>query len=300
VVNSNGQSVPTTASSTAANVYTFTMPSVGSVTVTPTWTPTTAAGLNINTVSGGSVTSSVAQPAAGETVVLSVKPNTGYELSSIMVRGAGDTPVVTKKISDNVYRFTMPTGGATVTPAWRTAAGALPYTDSIPGWARTYVDYAYKHNLMQGTNAAGTIFNGTGLVDRATLWTMLSRLDGHYPKTSGQPWYSESRTWAMNQVNAGQVLSDGTNPTAQVSREQVATMLYRYAAALGKDVTKKADLSSFKDGSKVNTWASDGMRWACANNVIGGKDGNRLDPQGSATRNEIAKMISAFCMQYNL
>lgn len=298
VVNSYGQSITTTVSSTNSNVYTFTMPSTGSVTVTPTWVTTTVNTVTIHAASGGAVTASSAKPAVGAAVVLTVKPNSGYELSSIMVRGAGDTPVTTKKTSSTTYRFTMPAGSVDVTSSWRVSGSSVPYVDSIPAWAKEYVDYTYRRNLMQGVSA--TIFAGSDNVDRASLWTILSRMDGNYPKTTGTPWYTESRSWAMNQVTNGQALSDGTNPTAQVSREQVATMLYRYAGSLGKNVSNKADLASFVDGSKVSSWAQEAMRWACASGVIGGKDGRRLDPQGNATRNEIAKMIACFCTELGL
>jgi len=299
VVSSTGAVIYPTAVS--ANVYTFTMPANATVTVTPTWTGsgiTATGGVSVIPASGGTVTASSANPRVGDPVLLTVTPYNGYEMNSVMVRGVGDTPVVTKKVSNGTYRFIMPSGGVTVTPTWRLSGSSVPYTDYIPSWAKTYVDYTYTRNLMQGIGS--NTFAGTNNVDRASMWTILSRMDGHYPKTSGYPWYSEPRDWAVTQVNAGQALSDGTNPSGNVTREQVATMLYRYAKSMGKDVSKESGLGGFTDGGKVSSWASDAVRWACGAGIIQGKDGARLDPQGAATRNEIAKMISTFCTSQGL
>lgn len=119
---------------------------------------------------------------------------------------------------------------------------------------------------------------------RAMLVTVLARLDGQ-DTTGGKSWYSKGTDWAM-----AQGVSDGTMLDQSVTREQMVTMLYRYAKA----TAGTGGLSKFADVRSVSDWAKDAMAWAVANGILTGKDGNRLDPQGTATRAEVATILQRF------
>ena len=128
----------------------------------------------------------------------------------------------------------------------------------------------------------GGKFAPNSSVSRAMVWTVLARLDGK--AISGSGWMAEARAWAM-----AEGVSDGTMATGSVTREQMATMLYRYA---GEPVVG-GSLSGYPDTAKVSDWAVDAMIWATQNGIINGMDG-MLNPQGGATRAQLAAMLMRF------
>ena len=141
---------------------------------------------------------------------------------------------------------------------------------------------------MNGTGN-GT-FSPNADTTRGMIVTMLARLEGQ--NTSGTPWYAAGQKWAMD---AG--ISDGTNMTGAITREQLAAILFRYAKQKGYDVSKSADLNGFADANTVSTYATDAMRWAVANGLIQGSN-SKLNPKGSATRAQVATILMRFMELY--
>ena len=162
----------------------------------------------------------------------------------------------------------------------------LPFADVNAGdWFYDDVRYVYENSLMHGTGAAE--FRPNAAVTRGMVLTILARNEG--VDTSGTPWYAAGRDWAV--ANG---ISDGTNMEAPVTREQLAAMLYRYASFKGRDAAApERDLSAFPDADSVSGWALEAMRWAVDANLISGSNGN-LRPQGTATRAELAALLSRF------
>ena len=125
---------------------------------------------------------------------------------------------------------------------------------------------------------------------RATIWTILARLSGVDTTVVSGEWYAVARQWAMENG-----VSDGTNPNGIITREQLATMLYRYAQTKGLvKAEAAADLSVFVDADQISAYALDAMRWAVSVGLLNGMDGNRLAPQGSAARAQVATMLMRF------
>ena len=167
-------------------------------------------------------------------------------------------------------------------------------------WFYEDVLFAHSEGLLKGT--AKRTFSPYASTTRAMIATVLWRMDGS-PKadadsrftdvTSGQ-WYSAAVAWA-NENGIVRGFGDGTfAPNAPVTREQFAAMLYRYAQYSGERLQIETDLTDFKDAGTVSSWARDAMRWAVSNGIITGKPGKLLDPQGTATRAEIAAMLRRF------
>lgn len=100
--------------------------------------------------------------------------------------------------------------------------------------------------------------------------------------TGSNPWYAKGMEWAKTNG-----VSDGTNPNGLITREQLAVMLYRDAGSPEVDELKLI----FSDAGKVSPWATDAVTWAVLNGILSGKGNNTLDPQGSATRAEVAQML---------
>lgn len=124
---------------------------------------------------------------------------------------------------------------------------------------------------------------------RAMVWAILARIDGE--TVTGADWASAARTWAM----AGGV-SDGTDPNGPVTREQFATMLYRYAAAKGHDVSigESTNILSYADFASISEYAIPAMQWACGSGIVTGVTDSTLAPQGTATRAQCAAMLMRF------
>ncbi len=150
-------------------------------------------------------------------------------------------------------------------------------------WYHQAVDYVVDEGLMNGTGT--TTFAPTTTTTRGMLMTMLARLDGT-DTTGGATWYEKGMNWAV-----AKGVSDGTNPANNITREQLVAMLYRYAGS----PAATGNLSAYADGAKVSSWATTAMQWAVESKVISGKGNGTLDPQGYATRAEVAQIL----MNYN-
>ena len=160
------------------------------------------------------------------------------------------------------------------------------YPDVQAGdWYSGAVQFVTEEKLMTGT---GKGFEPNAATTRAMLWTILARMDGADTNSTGA-WYAAAQDWAVKHG-----VSDGTSPDGKISREQLATMLYRYAQSRGlvkADV--QGDLSAFTDSASVSPYAVEAMRWAAGAGIINGMDG-KLNPQGEATRAQMATMLMRY------
>ena len=137
---------------------------------------------------------------------------------------------------------------------------------------------------------------------RAMLVTVLWRYEGKpmgYQNTfvdvnakSGS-WYIDAVAWAAANNIVGGIGDGKFDPEGKITREQMATILFRYANWKGIDTSKRGDLNAFPDGGKVAGWAKEAMQWTVAEKIIGGSDGKLL-PQGSATRAQVATILMRF------
>ena len=172
-----------------------------------------------------------------------------------------------------------------------TSKDNLPFTDVTSGsWYYDGVKYACNNGLMNGTSA--NEFNPNANTTRSMIVTILARMEG-VNSSGGATWYAAGREWAM-----GAGISDGTNMTDKITREQLAAMLYRYAKLKGYDVSASADISGYTDASSVSSWATDAMRWAVGAGLINGRTATTLAPQGNATRAEVASILMRFMQKY--
>ena len=172
-----------------------------------------------------------------------------------------------------------------------TSKDNLPFTDVASGsWYYDGVKYVCDNGLMNGTSA--NEFNPNANTTRSMIVTILARMEG-VNTSGGATWYARGREWAM-----GAGISDGTNMTGKITREQLAAMLYRYAKMKGYDVSASASLSGYTDASSVSGWATDAMRWAVSAGLINGRTATTLAPQGNATRAEVASILMRFMQKY--
>ena len=199
----------------------------------------------------------------------------------------------------------------TVYAGWRVdenpGTGANPFTDvSEKDWFYGDVMFVYENGLMLGTSK--TLFSPYGTATRGMMATILWRMDGS-PAPKGKnsftdveagKWYADAITWtAENGIFAGYG-KDKFGPDDPITREQLAAIFYRYADYKGYDLTVKGNLDKFKDADKITDYAKTAMQWAVGSSLVKGKSGNLLDPQGTATRAEIAAMLHRFIEKYEL
>ncbi|MFR2751359.1 MAG: InlB B-repeat-containing protein [Dysosmobacter welbionis] len=213
---------------------------------------------------------------------------------------------LTNKVS-SVYL----TKDMTVYAGWRVdenpGTGANPFTDvSEKDWFYGDVMFVYENGLMLGTSK--TLFSPHGTATRGMMATILWRMEGS-PAPKGKnsftdveagKWYADAITWtAENGIFAGYG-KDKFGPDDPITREQLAAIFYRYADYKGYDLTVKGNLDKFKDADKITDYAETAMGWAVGSGLVKGKSGNLLDPQGTATRAEIAAMLHRFIEKYEL
>lgn len=149
-------------------------------------------------------------------------------------------------------------------------------------WAREAISFVAARDIMKGTG--GGNFSPDIPVTRPMFITMLARLDGQ-DTAGGSPWYGKALSWAK-----ARGITDGTMMEADISRQQLVTMLYRYAG----EPAATGDLSAYGDRQAISAYALPAFRWAVENGIIKGRKGGILDPQGHTTRAEAAALIRRF------
>ena len=231
----------------------------------------------------GEVSITPKNAAKGSTVMIKAVPKEGYALKTIAVTDqSGKQVAVTEK--DGRFTFVMPACNVTLTSIFeRQPAQNVSFDDVKPTeWYADAVRCVVEKGLMSGTGTDA--FSPDGTTTRGMLMTILARYAGA-DTTGGANWYEKGMAWAQS---AG--ISDGRAPEAGITREQLVTMLYRYA-----DVPEAGGtLDAFADADTVSAYAVDAMRWAAANGIVNGSHG-RLNPQGNATRAQVAAMLMRFC-----
>ena len=255
------------------------VPITGNVTFTAVWQAINIPdpnGITVTQPENGTVKVNPSNGSTGTLITVTATPGEGYELAYITVDG--------EKTTGN--RFRMPDKAVTVSAVF--VPIEFPFTDVKSGdWFYDYVAYVYANGLMDGTS--GTTFEPNANMTRAMVWAILARVDGE--TVTGTNWIETARAWAM--ANG---VSDGENANGYVTREQLATMLYRYAVAKGYDVSigESTNILSYADFASISEYAIPAMQWACGSGIVTGVTDSTLAPQGTATRAQCAAMLMRF------
>ena len=179
------------------------------------------------------------------------------------------------------------------------------FIDVTESWAKAGIDYVVSYGYMNGTGN-GSTFSPTGTMSRSMIVTVLYRIAGQPIHSGNNPfadvddgWYYDAVLWAYENGIVTGTSATTFAPNGDVTREQMATFLYRFAKYMGYDTSAKADLTAFPDEGKVGSWAKDALAWANAEGlvtgaVVGGE--TVLNPAGYATREQVATVLMRFCM----
>lgn len=254
----------------------------------------------VKDVSNGSLTANVNWAAEGDKVYVTAKPSKGYELTWLSVKAADGTVLkIYEALGENTYYFYMPDQYVTVSGIFSLISSGLPFVDVNSGaWYYDAVSFVYNKGIMNGVTS--TTFEPNSTITRGMVVTMLWRMAGE-PYVSGGSfsdvasgrYYSTAVAWA-----AKNGIVDGYSSTVfgvndPVTREQFATILYRYAKYMGYSTTGSS-LTGYYDANSVSSWARDAMGWAVKNGIITGSGNSRLNPTGTASRAEVAQMFMSF------
>ena len=304
---SNGGSF---ANASSANT-TFTMPAADT-TITAAWSYNGGGGgssydyytITASAGTGGSISPSGSVSVREDTdKTFTITPDSGYHISDVLVDGKSVGAVTSYTFEDVQKKHTIEAVFAKDNPD---TGADNPFTDVRPDdWFYEAVMFVYQNGLMEGTG--DTVFAPGMTTTRSMLATLLYRLEGEPAVTGGSAftdvadsaWYADAVSWAAENGIVGGYGGGLFGPEDNITREQLATILYRYAQAKGHDVSVGEDTNilSYTDALEISEYAIPAMQWACGAGIIQG-NGGYLNPQGDATRAEIATMLMRFCGYY--
>jgi len=265
-------------------------------------------------ISGGKVEARPKWAESGDTVTLTVTPEDGFILSALDVTDVRGNKLEVTDRGDGTYTFRMPSRKVTVTAtfapdgSYSTCSGdhtcpIWSYTDIEPtAWYHDGVHYIIEKGLMTGYGNG--IFKPDANTSRAMIAVMLWRLEGSpvvnylldFEDVKAEAWYTEAIRWAKSEGIIGGYGNGYWGPDDTVIREQMVTILWRYAQYKGYDVSVGEDTNilSYDDAFDVAEYAIPAMQWACGAGIMNGYGNGYLGPNDGATRAQAAQMLKNF------
>lgn len=214
---------------------------------------------------------------AGETKVEIPVSNASSGTVAVLVHPDGTEEIVKNSLpTENGIQLTV-NGGATV----KIVDNSKPFADTQNHWAKDEVSFVAARELFNGIG--NNLFGVSGEMTRGMVNTVLARLAGANTE-GGAKWYDKGTEWARTNG-----ISDGTNPTAPVTREQLAAMLYRFAGA-----PAVSGALNFNDANTVSEYARSALLWATQNGILNGVGGNLAAPAALAERAQVAAMLARY------
>ena len=236
---------------------------------------------------------------AGDKVTITVTPGRNATVQRITVTDKDGERLKLTENRDGTYSFTMPSGTANVYV--RFSGSGLPFADVLSGsWYYDDVAYVYDTGLMTGLTV--TAFGPNLSTTRGMIVTILWRMENEPAAKNGCPfadvrrgsYYEQAIAWASENGIVTGFDASTFAPDRAITREQLAAILFRFAAYRGMDaVTLRENLSSFQDQAAISAYAVSALNWAVGEGLMQGT-GDKLEPTGSATRAQVAAMLRRF------
>lgn len=255
-----------------------------------------------NNIEHGSIRVSPNVADEDDTVSVYVTPDSGYQLDELVVEDEDGRDVSTTALASGTrYTFRMPDSDVTISATFRSRNYTSNFTD-VPRteWYYEAVSYVATEGLMNGVSA--TQFNPNGTASRAQIVTILWRLAGEPSALTGAftdvpagEYYSTAVAWASRQGIVTGVGNNRFEPNSNITREQLAVILYRYAQDAGYSTTASGSITGYYDYARVNGYARTALQWAVGTGLITGTSSTTLSPQDTATRAQVATILMRFC-----
>lgn len=236
---------------------------------------------------------------AGDKVTITVTPGRNATVQHITVTDEDGERLKLTENRDGTYSFTMPSGTANVYV--RFSGSGLPFAD-VPSGSWYYDDIAYVYDAGLMTGLTATAFGPNLSTTRGMIVTILWRMENEPAAKHGCPfadvrrgsYYEQAIAWASENGIVTGFDSSTFAPDRAITREQLAAILFRFAAYRGMDaVTLRENLSSFQDQAAISAYAVSALNWAVGEGLMQGT-GDKLEPTGSATRAQVAAMLRRF------
>lgn len=262
--------------------------------------------VNVEKSEHGTVSVDIKNASEDDRVTITVKPDKDYKLTWLYVKGEDGTSVSYSEspFTENTYYFYMPDQDVTITAIFGYAYKDLPFTD-VHSWDWFYepVQFVYTMDIMNGVTS--TSFAPDSNITRGMVVTMLWRLAGEpyvgggsFDDVAANEYYSTAVAWSAKNNIVNGVTDSTFGVNTDITREQLAVILYRYAKSLGYSTTG-GSLIGYSDASSISDYAKDAMAWAVKNEIITGVTYTRLNPTGNATRAAVAQMFMNFYAYIN-
>lgn len=274
--------------------------------ITPTYPPV------VNSGDNGNVVVSPMKPEKGDTVTIIPNPDSGYEVDEIIVTDKNGNPVTVVDNGGGTYSFKQPSGKVNIEVTFKQIVKVCPgdkscpmygYTDlDMTAWYHDGVHFCIENKLMNGTST--TTFAPGATTSRAMIVTILWRLAGepvvnyamNFEDVDADQWYTEAIRWAASEGIVNGYSDAAFGPNDNITREQLATILYRYEQKNGGGFKGMWMIRmDYVDLADVSDWAYEAMCWMNMNSIVNGRPGKILDPKGNATRAEAAAMLYRYC-----
>lgn len=240
---------------------------------------------------------------AGDKVTITVTPGRNATVQHITVTDEDGERLKLTENRDGTYSFTMPNGAANVYA--RFSGSGLPFAD-VPSGSWYYDDIAYVYDAGLMTGLTATAFGPNLSTTRGMIVTILWRMENEPAAKHGCPfadvrrgsYYEQAIAWASENGIVTGFDASTFAPDRAITREQLAAILFRFAAYRGMDaVTLRENLSSFQDQAAISAYAVSALNWAVGEGLMQGT-GDKLEPTGNATRAQVAAMLRRF-IQHN-
>ena len=258
----------------------------------------------------GKVTVSPTSPTSGAKVTITVKPNAGYEVDTLTLTDASGKSVTYTDNGNNTYTFTQPSSKVTVNVTFKPEQAApatdvfAPYNDlDKTKWYADGIHYVLESGIMNGVGNGK--FGPGNATSRAMIAQILWNMEGkpivnyamRYTDVDADAWYAEAVRWATAQGIMSGYGYNKFGPNDDMTREQLVTIMYRYAQYKGVDVSVGEDTNilSYDDALTVSEFAIPAMQWAVGSGAVSGRTNTTLNPKDTATRAEIATIIMRYC-----
>ncbi|MBQ7605403.1 MAG: S-layer homology domain-containing protein [Firmicutes bacterium] len=257
----------------------------------------------------GKVAVSPAAPAAGGKATITATPDEGYGVDTVSVINADGGRVAVTKVNDTTYTYIQPETTVRINVKFKAESEApaadvfAPYSDlKSDMWYAEGVRYVLENGIMQGMGE-GKFEPNTGTT-RAQLAQILYSMEGKpafdsengYRDVKSGMWFATAVGWASSKGIVGGYGDGKFGPNDKLTREQLVSILYRYAKFKGLVTSAHVDISSYPDAGSVSEWAKEAMQWAVAEGLINGMDG-KLNARGDASRAQIATIIMRYCTE---
>lgn len=261
-----------------------------------------------SSIDHGKITVSPKNASKGNTVTITATPDEGYKVGTITVKDKDGKEIEVKDAGNGKYTFVMPASkveisatfveddGKPTDPTQPTTPSAVTYSDvAETAWYYDAVKYVTEKGLMNGVG--NDRFAPNSNLTRAMFAQILYNKAGKpaagastFTDVAAGQWYADAVSWAAAQGVVNGIGNGMFGPNNNITREQLAVMLYRYASSPA--VT--GSVTGFNDAGQISSYAKNAMAWATTNGVMNGKGDGRLDPKGLATRAEVAQMMQNY------